>query len=83
MLKNKRVATDRKRFSNVPVAKSRHLMLRQPSSCRGRPRHATTPSESYVALSSDFRKRTISAYSGRMFATKGLPRSRRDCGCNV
>ena len=41
---DKRVATDRKRFSNVPVAKSRHLMLRQPSSCRGRPRHATTPS---------------------------------------
>ena len=74
---NKRVATDRKIFSNVPVAKSRHLMLRQPSSCRRRPRHATTPSGGYTALSSDFRKRP--AYSGRAFATTSLPRSRRGC----
>ena len=59
-------------------------MLRQPSSCRGRPRHATTPSGGYVALSSDFRKRTISAYSGRAFPTKGLPRSRQGCdGCSL
>ena len=47
-------------------------MLRQPSSCRGRPRHATTPSGGCVALSSDFRKRTIPALLRQSVCYQGL-----------